>query len=88
MAVNNTQNSPANYSPYLRGKSMPSVAWETTGNTCVVSDANVHTNSLVVIVNTSARNGLWSWVCTEGTITITSSDSESATTTTFKYQAF
>lgn len=88
MAVSNTQNSPANYSPYLRYKTMNSVAWETTGNTCVVTDANVHSNSLISIMNTSARNGLWYVTVSEGTFTVTSSDSESATTTTFKYLAF
>lgn len=83
-----TQNSPANYSPYLRGKTLASNAWAVTGNTCTVTDANVHANSLIVLQNTSARNGLWYVVCSEGSFTITSSDSESATTTTFVYQAF
>lgn len=83
-----TQNSPANYSPYLRSKTLTSQTWTTTGNTHTVSDANVHANSLLVIQNTSARNGLWYVTVTEGQFIITSSDSESATTTTFVYQAF
>lgn len=88
MATTNTQKSPANYSPYLRYKSLTSIAWETTGNTMTITDENVHTNSLIVIMNTSARNGLWYVTASEGSFTITSSDSESATTTTFVYQAF
>lgn len=83
-----TQNSPANYSPYLRTKVLASNTWLTTGNTHTVADANVHTNSLIVITNTSARAGLWYVTVTEGQFIITSSDSESATTTTFVYQAF
>ncbi len=83
-----TQNSPANYSPYLRSKVLTSQTWTTTGNTHTVTDANVHSNSLIEIMNTSARNGLWYVTVTEGQFIITSSDSESATTTTFVYQAF
>lgn len=83
-----TQNSPANYSPYLRAKVLTSQTWTTTGNTNTVTDANVHANSLIVLNNTSIPNGLWKIVVSEGSFTITSSDSESATTTTFVYQAF
>lgn len=83
-----TQNSPANYVPYLRTKTLTSQAWTTTGNTHTVTDANVHSNSLIVFAHTSAYNGLWYLTVTEGQFIITSSDSESATTTTFVYQAF
>lgn len=74
--------------PYLRGKTLVSQAWATNGNTHTVTDANVHSNSLIVLQNTSARNGLWYVTVSEGSFVITSSDSESATTTTFVYQAF
>jgi hypothetical protein len=81
-----TQNSPANYSPVLRYKTLTSQLWTTTGNTMTVTDANVHSNSLIQVMNTSARNGSWYYTVSEGQFIITSSDSESATTTTFVYQ--
>lgn len=80
-----TQNSPANYSPYLRGKTLVSNTF-VSGNTQVITDANVHSNSLIVIQNTSARAGLWYVTVSEGSFTITSSDAES--NATFVYQAF
>ncbi len=80
-----TQNSPANYSPYLRGKTLTTQTF-TTGNTQVITDANVHSNSLIVIQNISVPAGRWGIAVSEGTFTITSSDGESAAT--FVYQAF
>lgn len=80
-----TQNSPANYSPYLRGKTLVSNTF-TSGNTQVVTDANVHRNSLLVVMPTSQPAGVWFYTVTEGSFTITSSDAESGTT--FVYQAF
>lgn len=81
-----TQNTAANYSPYLRYKSLTSQTWTTTGNTHTVTDANVHSNSLIALMNTSARSGNWYFTVSEGSFVITSSDSETATTTTFVYQ--
>lgn len=71
----------ANYSPFLRYKTLPAGVWSTTGNTDTITNPNIHSNSLIVIMNTSARAGNWYVTVTEGQAVITSSDSESAGTT-------
>ena len=82
MSANTPANvSLANYSPFLRGKTLPSGSWTTTGNTDTITNPNIHSNSLIVIMNTSARAGLWYVTVSEGSAVITSSDSESAGTT-------
>lgn len=50
--------------------------WAATGNTDVVTDANVTATSFVVIMNTTIPTGRWQVVCGSGSFTITSSDSE------------
>ncbi len=93
---------PQQYSPALTYVPPVSKAWTTTGNTDTVTDDGVEANSIILIMNTSARNGTWYvstitptsastnqttgvTTVTSGSFVITSSDSESATTTTYKY---
>lgn len=73
-----TTNTAARYSPFLAYKSAITQTWATTGNTDTVTNANVHSNSVVIPVPTSQQNGLWYVTVTEGQFVVTSSDSESA----------
>lgn len=67
--------------------SIPSRVWATTGNTDVVADANVTSTTLVDIMNTSAYVGPWYVTLNPGVgFTVTSSNSETASTTTYKYK--
>lgn len=73
--------------PGLRIKTLPQRVWAVTGNTDVVLDANVNSNTVVQIMNTSAYTGPW-WITSKipGTgFTVTSGNSEQATTTTYTY---
>ena len=66
---------------------IPSRTWATTGNTDIVLDGNVTSTTLVDIMNTSAFIGPWYITTTPGTgFTVTSGNSETATTTTYKYK--
>lgn len=55
--------------------------WATTGNTDTVTNADVKTNSLIVITRTSVSAGMWYVTVSSGSFVVTSSDSESAGTT-------
>lgn len=52
--------------------------WTSTGNTMVVTNANVTATSMVSFMWATPPAGFWAVVCGSGTFTITSSDSESA----------
>mgnify|MGYP001560667266 CR=1 FL=1 len=73
------------YLPFLRYKALTSQSWTTTGNTHTVTDGDVKANSLIVIMNTAAYVGKWHIAVSNGSFTITSSDVETATSTTFVY---
>lgn len=82
MSANTPANvSLANYNAFLRYKTLPTGSWTANGNTDTITNPNIHSNSLIVVMPTSARNGNWYFTVTEGSCTITSSDSESAGTT-------
>ncbi len=82
MAVGGTGYSsqqPNAYDPALQNVTTPTKSWTTTGNTDICIDAAVHPTSNVLVTpvsNTPA--GTWKLVVTQGSFTITSSDSESA----------
>lgn len=73
--------SPQSTLPPLAFKTVNTTTWGSTPNTCTITDEYVHTNSavLVWVTGTTPAAGRWSWDCTQGTITITSSDAESST---------
>ena len=72
--------------PGLRINTLPARTWATTGNTDVVLDSNVTSNTIVQIMNTSTFVGPW-WITKQvGTgFTVNSGNSETATTTTYSY---
>lgn len=61
--------------------------WLTTGNTDVVTDPYVYSNSIILVMPTSTFAGRWyvTVATTGGSFTVTSSSSESASTTTYSY---
>ncbi len=78
--------SPQDYDPGMMNNTPGTKTWTTTGLTDVVTDSTVQSNSIVVIVHTSAYAGRWSIALSKGVgFTVTSSDSETQTTTTYSY---
>ena len=78
---------PAQYMPNMQNIPVTTRVWGTTGNTDTVIDASVHPNSVVVISWTTARSGTGYYVTvSQGQFIVTSSDSESATTTSYNYR--
>jgi hypothetical protein len=75
----------ADYNPSLRYDAEDSTTWTTTGNTDTVTDVNVKATSIIVIMHTSAYEGNWYVTPAAGSFTVTSSDVETATDTTYKY---
>lgn len=73
--------SPQSSLPPLAVKEVNTTTWGSTANTCTITDEYVHTNSsvLVWVTGTTPPAGRWSWTCTQGVLTITSSDAESST---------
>jgi hypothetical protein len=86
MATSTGHQSPQSSLPPLQFKTINTRVWATTGNTDVVTDAYVDSNSLIDIMNTSAFVGPWYITINPGTgFTVTSANSETATTTTYSY---
>jgi hypothetical protein len=74
------------YNAWSRYKNPTTRAWQTTGNTDVVSEPAISANSMLNIQNTSQFNGPWWYTLNPGVgFTITSNNSETATTTTYSY---
>ncbi len=70
---------PTQYSPELAICASPTRIWLTSGNTDTVIDAAVHPSSGIVVTPVSSvPAGFWKVVVSQGTFTVTSSDSESA----------
>ena len=68
--------------PFWKYKSKASKSWTTTGNSDTITDTAILDNSYIVIVHTSAPVGTWYVsAVSNGSATITSSDTESAGTT-------
>lgn len=74
----------AGYNPSLMYDKPGSNTWTADGTTNTVTDANVTASSIIVIMHTSAPNGLWYITPSAGSFLITSSDPETAGLT-FKY---
>jgi len=70
---------PLQYDPALQNTLPSTRVWLTSGNTDVVIDATVHPSSTIVATPTgNTPAGFWKIVASQGTFTVTSSDSESA----------
>ena len=80
-----TELNQANYNPGLMYAGKASNSWATTGNTDTVTDAQVRASSIILIMHTSAHAGRWYVTPAAGSFVITSSDTETASSTTFKY---
>lgn len=82
--TSNQHQSPYELTPALSQKQLNTGTWGSGGNTCVITDGKIHTNSDVRIVPTGtvAPAGIWvQSLPAEGTITVTSSDSENSALT-------
>ena len=73
--------SPGSSLPPLIGKTVNTKVWLTTGNTDVVVDPYIFSNSFVDIVPTSSFTGPWWITMGEGTFTVNSANSENSGTT-------
>ena len=73
--------SPQSSLPPLSAKQVNTGTWGANSNTCVITDAEIHPNSVVIayVTGTTAAAGNWAYVIAQGSVTITSSDSESST---------
>ncbi len=78
--TNNGHQSPQSSLPPLSLKVVNTGTWGGSANTCVITDAYVHSNSspIIWVTGVTPAAGRWSWTCSQGTITITSSDAESS----------
>lgn len=78
---------PAQYMPSMQNIAITTRIWGVTGNTDTVIDATVHPGSCVVVtaVGTTPA-GTWKVVVSQGSFVVTSTNSESATTTTYNYR--
>jgi len=74
--------SPQSTLPPLALKQINTGTWGADSNTCVITDEYIHPNSLVIVYATSVSAqpaGRWSVTVSQGSATVTSSDSESST---------
>lgn len=73
--------SPQSSLPPLSLKVLNTGTWGANSNTCLITDAYIHPNSVVLAfaTGTTPPVGNWSFVVAQGTCTITSTDSESST---------
>lgn len=74
--------SPASSLPPFSAKQINTGTWGANGNSCVITDEYIHPNSFVLVQVLSASvqaAGNWSYTYAQGSMTITSSDSESST---------
>lgn len=85
MATSTGHQSPQSVMPPLALKTVNTRLWATGGNTDTVTDPYVHTNSMILINNTSAFVGPWYVTVSQGSFIVTSANSETATTTTYSY---
>jgi len=70
---------PSQYEPSLAISTPPTRIWLTTGNTDIVYDASCHPSSCIVWTpQNNIPAGFWKVVASQGSFTVTSSDSESA----------
>jgi len=73
----------AEFIPVLKYYTRTIQTW-TSGNTHTVTNVNVKADSIILIHHLDIPSGNWKIVCSAGSFTITSSDSENASPT-FRY---
>lgn len=80
-ATSANHQSPFEVTPGLSQKQINTGTWGANSNTCVITDSKIHPNSQVVVqvTGTTPPNGIWAYTVAQGSLTITSSDSESST---------
>lgn len=73
--------SPASSLPPFSAKTLSTTTWGATPNTCTITDEYVHPNSVVLayVTGTTPAAGRWSYIVSQGSVAITSSDAESST---------
>lgn len=73
--------SPQSSLPPFAVKQVNTGTWGADSNTCLITDAYIHPNSVVIafVTGTVPAAGNWSYTVAQGTCTITSSDAESST---------
>lgn len=83
VATSANHQSPFELTPALSQKQLNTGAWGANSNTCVITDGKIHANSdvHVKVTGTVPAAGQWSYTTANGSLTITSSDSESSTLT-------
>lgn len=79
--ISSDHQSPYEVTPVLSQKQLNTGTWGSGGNSCVITNGKIHLNSdvRVIVTGTTPQAGNWSYVVGNGTMTITSSDSESST---------
>lgn len=70
---------PGQYDPSW-GVPCPQRLWSISGNSDTVIDASVHPGNCVIVTPVTTPNGFWQVVVTQGSFTVTSTDSEDANT--------
>lgn len=78
---NNAHQSPQSTLPPFALKTVNTGTWGAVANTCLITDAYIHPNSVVIayVTGTTPAAGRWSYTVAQGTCTITSTDAESST---------
>lgn len=73
--------SPQSSLPPLSQKQLNTGTWGANSNTCVITDPYIHPGSYVdvQVTGTVPAIGNWAYTTAQGTLTITSTDSESST---------
>lgn len=72
--------SPQSSMPALAFKTINTTTWGATANTCTITDAYIHPNSVVIayVTGTTPAAGRWSYTVSQGSVAITSTDAESS----------
>ncbi len=72
--------SPQSSLPPLSLKTINTTTWGSTANTCTITDEYIHPNSVVLayVTGTTPAAGRWSYTVSQGSVAITSSDSENS----------
>lgn len=80
-STNNGHQSPQSSLPPLALKTINTGTWGGSANTCVITDAYIHPNSVVIawVTGITPAAGRWSTTVSQGSATITSTDGESST---------
>lgn len=73
--------SPQSTLPPLALKTVNTTTWGSVANTCTITDAYIHPNSVVIayVTGTTPQAGRWSYTVSQGSVAITSSSAESST---------